>query len=155
VTTDTLREPVDFELGDMVGYLIRVSQQVHYSLWQSGDVNGLTSPQFAVLHVLAHEDPLDQTTLGERASLDRTTVASIVTRLVRRGYLARERDQVDARRNLVTLTEVGRAAHEVALRGAYEINERLLLAISDEDRQALVRILSKVIANHRDDIQLD
>ena len=152
--TDTLREPVHFELGDMVGYLIRVSQQVHYSLWQSGDVDGLTSPQFAVLHALAHEEPLDQTALGERASLDRTTVANIVTRLTRRGFVTRQRDRVDARRNLVMLTDAGRAAHGVALRGAYEINEKLLLSTTMKDREELVRILSKLIANHRDDIQL-
>ena len=74
----------------MVGFLIRVSQQVHYSLWNaSDDVSGLTSPQFAVLHALAHQQPLDQTELGERASLDRSTLANIVTRLSARGFVAR------------------------------------------------------------------
>ena len=145
----------DFDLDTMVGYLIRVSQQVHYSLWNSArDVGGLTSPQFAVLHALAHEHPLDQTALGERTSLDRTTLAEIVTRLSKRGLVARTRDTEDGRRNLVTITDVGREVHDVAAVGAYEINERFLSAVPPEDRELLVRVLSQIIATHRENPDL-
>ncbi|GAF49460.1 putative transcriptional regulator [Rhodococcus wratislaviensis NBRC 100605] len=144
-------EVIDFEFTDMVGFLIRVSQQVHYSLWNaSDDVSGLTSPQFAVLHALAHQQPLDQTELGERASLDRSTLANIVTRLSARGFVARTRDVADARRNLVVLTPAGRRAHKRAVRGAYDINERLLEPVSERDRKALVRILHTLVADHRE-----
>jgi MarR family transcriptional regulator, temperature-dependent positive regulator of motility len=144
------RETVDFELVDMVGYLIRVSQQVHYTLWSSStEVSGLTSPQFAVLHALAHEQPLDQTRLGERTSLDRSTLANIVTRLSKRGFVARTRDELDARRNMVVMTDAGRKAHDVAARGAYEINEKLLELVPEGDRKALVRILGALISHHR------
>jgi MarR family transcriptional regulator, temperature-dependent positive regulator of motility len=148
--TETTSAAIDFEFGDMVGHLIRVSQQVHATLWSSAfGVHGLTSPQFAVLHVLAREDALDQTTLGERASLDRTTVAQIVTRLARRGFVARARDELDGRRNLVIMTNAGRSAHAAASRGAYEINETLLRSVSAEDRDVLVRVLGEIIADHR------
>lgn len=148
--TEATSTAIDFEFGDMVGHLIRVSQQVHATLWSSAfGVHGLTSPQFAVLHVLARENALDQTTLGERASLDRTTVAQIVTRLSRRGFVARARDEFDGRRNLVIMTSAGRSAHAQASRGAYEINEKLLRSVSVEDRDALVRILGEIIADHR------
>ena len=144
-------EVIDFEFADMVGFLIRVSQQAHYSLWNaSDDVSGLTSPQFAVLHALAHQQPLDQTELGERASLDRSTLANIVTRLSARGFVARTRDVADARRNLVVLTPAGRRAHKKAVRGAYDINERLLEPVSERDRKALVRILHTLVADHRE-----
>lgn len=146
------RSDSDFELDEMVGYLIRVAQQVHYSLWNSAiSVSDLTSPQFAVLHTLAHEQPLDQTTLGERASLDRTTLAAIVTRLSKRGLVTRTRDTEDARRNLVVMTDAGRKVHDVAACGAFEINEKFLLSVSDEDRKVLVRVLNQIIATHRED----
>ncbi|GAF47479.1 putative MarR family transcriptional regulator [Rhodococcus wratislaviensis NBRC 100605] len=140
----------NFDLDTMVGYLIRVSQQVHYSLWNSANcVGGLTSPQFGVLHILAHEHPLDQTALGERASLDRTTLAEIVTRLSKRGLVARTRDTGDGRRNLVTITDAGREVHDAAAGGAYEINERFLFAVPPEDREVLVRVLNQIFATHR------
>jgi DNA-binding MarR family transcriptional regulator len=155
-TGQPVTEKVDFDLTAMVGYLIRVSQQVHHSLWSSSiGVSGLTSTQFAVLHVLSHEEPLDQTRLGELASLDRSTLATIVTRLSRRGFVARARDSGDARRNLVVMTELGRQVHDVAARGAYEINETLLTSVPEEDQKALLRILSALIAYHRDTAEVE
>lgn len=145
----------DFNLNTMVGYLIRVSQQVHYSLWTSAsDVGNLTSPQFAVLHALSHDHPLDQTALGERASLDRTTLAEIVTRLSKRGLVARTRDTEDGRRNLVTITDEGREVHDTAAVGAYDINERFLYAVAPDDREVLVRVLGQIIATHRENPNL-
>ncbi|MFC4459993.1 MarR family winged helix-turn-helix transcriptional regulator [Pseudonocardia nematodicida] len=127
-----------------------MSQQVHASLWSSAfGMNGLTSPQFAVLHALAHEDGLDQTTLGERSSLDRTTVAQIVTRLARHGFVVRERDELDGRRNVVNLTSAGRSAYTKASHEAYAINEKLLERISQDDRMVLVRVLSEIIGSDR------
>lgn len=143
----------DFELGYMVGHLIRVSQQVHASLWSSAfGMHGLTSPQFAVLHSLAHENGVDQTTLGERASLDRTTVAQVVTRLTRHGFVARERDEYDGRRNVVRLTSAGRSMYARASHEAYDINERLLASISEDDRRTLVRVLNEIIATDRQQV---
>jgi DNA-binding MarR family transcriptional regulator len=151
VTEAAAEENDDWELRSQVGHLIRVSQQVHYALWQASiGVERLTSPQFAVLHVLAHQQPLDQREIGERASLDRSTVADTIARLVDRGLLSRTRDTIDARRNLVSLSKAGRAAHRIAVVGAYNINEKLLLSIADQDRVALVRILNRVIESHRE-----
>ena len=144
-------QPIDFELNNMVGYLIRVSQQVHSNLWAAGiGIDALTSPQFAVLHALAHEQPLDQRALGERASLDRSTVADVIARLDRRGLIARARDTDDSRRNLVVLTDEGRDVYKAAVKAAYEVNEDLLVSINDEDRATLVRVLNEILRNHRD-----
>ena len=140
---------LDFELRDTVGHLIRVSQQVHYSLWSKkiDDVQ-LTSPQFAVLHVLAHEQPLDQRTIGLRSSLDRSTVADIVSRLVRRGLLESSDDPNDGRRKRIILTELGCQIHQSAAVSALEINESLLSPVSTLDRLSLLKILNQIVQYH-------
>lgn len=140
---------VDFELRSTVGHLIRVSQQVHYSLWSShdGDMQ-LTSPQFAILHVLAHEQPLDQRTLGLRSSLDRSTVADIVSRLTRRGLLECSVDPKDGRRKRVMLSEHGLKTHQLAAISALEINESLLAPVSAADSISLLRILNQIAKYH-------
>ena len=57
------------------GHLIRRAQQVHYWLWNAEVSPEVTSPQFAVLYALRAEKNIDQKTLGERVSLDRSTTA--------------------------------------------------------------------------------
>lgn len=140
---------LDFELRSTVGHLIRVSQQVHYSLWwKKIDDIQLTSPQFAVLHVLAHEQPLDQRTIGLRSSLDRSTVADIVSRLVGRGLLESSDDPNDGRRKRIMLTELGRQIHQSAAVSALEINESLLSPVSTSDRLTLLAILNQIVRYH-------
>lgn len=140
---------LDFELRSTVGHLIRVSQQVHYSLWSKKiDDIQLTSPQFAVLHVLAHEQPLDQRTIGLRSSLDRSTVADIVSRLVGRGLVESSDDPNDGRRKRIMLTELGRQIHQSAAVSALEINESLLSPVSTSDRLTLLAILNQIVRYH-------
>lgn len=140
----------DFELRSMVGHLIRVSQQVHHSLWSSeiGDIH-LTSPQFAILHVLAQEQPLDQRTLGLRASLDRSTVAEIVSRLTLRGLLECTEDPGDGRKKRVALSQYGEEVHRSARVRAFQINEKLLEGVSTADKVSLTRILETIADKHQ------
>src|SRR5438477_192430 len=80
------------------GHLIRRAQQVHYWLWNAQVSGEVTSPQFAVLYALRAEKNIDQKTLGERVSLDRSTTAEVVARLKSRGLIQRFRDPRDGRR---------------------------------------------------------
>lgn len=146
---DADEEQLDLELRTTVGHLIRVSQQVHHSLWSSqiGELQ-LTSPQFAVLYVLAQEPSMDQSVVGARASLDRSTVAEIVSRLVDRRLVYRAPDPHDGRRRRITISDVGRELQRRAVGRALVINESLLAAINSEDRESLLRILSQIVGYH-------
>src|SRR5260370_521604 len=73
------------------GHLIRRAQQVHYWLWNAEVSPEVTSPQFAVLYALRAEKNIDQKTLGERVSLDRSTTAEVAARLKPPGLLHRFR----------------------------------------------------------------
>jgi DNA-binding MarR family transcriptional regulator len=146
---ESSRPESDFELRGMVGHLLRVSQQVHAARWAEVFQNGMTSPQFAVLHVLAREDPVDQTTLRSRASLDRSTAADIIQRLVAKKWIVRTRDTTDTRRNLIRLTEEGRTVLRASLDHAREVNDGLLSGMEEHERQELLRLLGKVVGSPR------
>jgi MarR family transcriptional regulator, lower aerobic nicotinate degradation pathway regulator len=66
------------------GYLIRRAQQVHTAVWSSV-VRDVTGPQYAVLAAVAELGAPDQARIGERASLDASTTASVVDRLKEQG----------------------------------------------------------------------
>src|SRR5437879_12592052 len=91
------------------GHLLRRAVQVMNLLWDEEVSHTITSPQFAALNALYAEPNLDQRTLGQRISLDRSTMAEVVSRLCDRGLIRSERDRRDGRRKTITL-KIGRAS---------------------------------------------
>ncbi|HVB06081.1 MAG TPA: MarR family winged helix-turn-helix transcriptional regulator [Acidimicrobiales bacterium] len=129
-----------------VGRLVRRAQQVHNRLWGKLVSEEVTSPQFAVLFALAETDEADQRTIGRSASLDRSTVADVVDRMVRRGYLERRRDPEDQRRNLLRLSPEGRSLLVALMARGREMNEALLGTLDETERVEFLRLLTKFVA---------
>jgi len=127
------------------GHLIRRAQQVHYWLWNAEVSAEVTSPQFAVLYALRAEKNIDQKTLGERVSLDRSTTAEVVARLASRGLLQRFRDPRDARRNLLRLTTLGLRTTENLIPRAARMNRLLVSVLSEREQNELLRMLNLVV----------
>jgi DNA-binding MarR family transcriptional regulator len=126
----------------VVGYLIRVAQQVHTRLWTELVPGDLTAPQFAVLDALAEEPGIDQRTVGERASLDKATMAELISRLVRRGLVLRRRDPADGRRNLLALSPGGVDLLAQVRSGVEEVQRQLLDPLDEAERDQVVALLS-------------
>lgn len=127
-----------------VGNLLRVAQQVHVRLWTELVGPDLTSPQYALLVVVSHEPGIDQRSAGERASLDKATIADLIARVVRHGWLRRARDPVDARRNLVSLTPAGWRVLREATPVTEEVQERLASPVPAEDFELLLDLLRTI-----------
>lgn len=128
----------------VVGYLIRVAQQVHTRLWTEHASAELTAPQHAVLAALAEEPGIDQRTVGERASLDKATMAELVSRLVRRGLVLRRRDPADGRRNLLALSPAGAHLLDQVGAGVRQVQCQLLGPLEEAERERLVELLAAV-----------
>ena len=71
-----------------------------------GDTD-LTPRQYAVLATVAQNEGLSQTDLVARTGVDRSTLADIVRRMLRKGLLQRRRTKEDARAYAVRLTDEG------------------------------------------------
>lgn len=137
----------DLVLSEVVGHLLRRAQQIHAAHWGEHVPGGITSPQYAVLHVLARHPCVDQTRLGELASLDRSTTADIARRLLTRGLVERHRDPHDTRRYLLELTGSGRAVLDAATPPALEVDRRMVEGLTDRQAKELVHLLRLVLAS--------
>ncbi|MDX6263689.1 MAG: MarR family transcriptional regulator, lower aerobic nicotinate degradation pathway regulator [Kribbellaceae bacterium] len=142
-------EPTEFELSAMIGHLLRTCQQVHVAIWADIFPGGLTSPQFAVLHALAHEGPLTQVALRSKVRLDRSTTADVVRRLVARRLVTQVRDPEDGRRKVVRLTAAGRALYAEGTVRATQVNEAMLAGLSASDRAQLLALLASLLEHHK------
>ncbi|MDX3452596.1 MarR family transcriptional regulator [Streptomyces sp. ME02-8801-2C] len=129
------------QLDAYIGYLIRRCEQVHTALWAAHVSREVTSQQFAVLNTLARRPELDQRTLAEESSLDRSTVNVIVRRLVDQGYVQQVRHERDRRRTVLCLTPDGSQLLNQLIPPAQRINQQMLDALPTEDRATALRLL--------------
>jgi MarR family transcriptional regulator, temperature-dependent positive regulator of motility len=134
-----------FDLLAAPGHLIRRAQQQHQARWAELVGSELTSVQFAVLAKLATEPGIDQSTLAAAVSIDTSTLAEVCLRLAARGLIDRERSELDARRYRLYLTASGRAVLEHNIPAVDAVGEALLAPLTDRERQALMRLLRRVI----------
>jgi DNA-binding MarR family transcriptional regulator len=147
-TAETTPPPED--LLDHPGHLLRRALQVMNLLWDQEVSHTITSPQFAALNALYKEPKLDQSALGQRISLDRSTMAEVVSRLRTRGLINTERDARDGRRKKITLTPKGlRTVHQLIPR-THLMTRQLVGQLDTDERAALMRMLMSVVkANER------
>lgn len=139
----------EVELSQMIGHLLRACQQLHVAIWSDAFPAGITSPQFAVLNVLARDGQLTQSALRSRARLDRSTAADVIRRLVGRRLISQVKDPADARRRVVRLTNAGRAAYGQAVERALRVNEAMLQGLDDSQRRTLLDLLNALLTHHR------
>lgn len=97
-----------------------------------------------VLYELEQQGVTEVTELRRRLDMDAGYASRLLSRLEGRGLLTRERSETDARRQLVRLTEAGRAAqHSLEQRTITQIGE-LLGRFTDEDQHRLLNSMRAI-----------
>ena len=106
---------------------------------------GLTPRQFAVLYTVAHNEGLSQTNLVERTGIDRSTLADIIRRMLKKGLLQRRRTKEDARAYAVKLTEEGWRMLKSAEPLARKVDDKILAVLTSQERDRFVQDLNKIV----------
>lgn len=105
----------------------------------------LTPRQFAVLYTVAQNEGLSQTDLVMRTGIDRSTLADIIRRMLKKGLLQRRRTKEDARAYAVRLTDEGWRMLKAAEPMARRVDERILSVLSSQERERFLQDLSKIV----------
>ena len=87
---------------------------------------GLTPRQYAVLLTVSQNEGLSQTALVDKTGIDRSTLADIIRRMLKKKLLRRKRTREDARAYAVRLTPKGQEALASAMPAALSADERIL-----------------------------
>ncbi|MER7400086.1 MarR family transcriptional regulator [Streptomyces sp. NPDC000151] len=132
------------DLNTHPGHLARRLQQAHSLLWGAMVSEEITSPQFAVLNALVEKPDIDQRTLSEHVHLDRSTIADLVARLVRRGLVERVRDPHDGRRNVLKLSDEGARLHRKLVTRTGRMNRVFLAPLEEDEQETLMRLIGRV-----------
>jgi DNA-binding MarR family transcriptional regulator len=105
----------------------------------------LTPRQYAILLSVSQNEGLSQTHLVEKTGIDRSTLADIVRRLLKKGLLQRRRTKDDARAYAVKLTEEGARVLKSAEPMARKVDDRILAALPGQQRDRFVQDLNTIV----------
>ena len=117
----------------------------------SQEIAGLYAERFALnvtewrlLAVLGRYPDLSATELAERTAMDKVAVSRAVASLVADGRLTRKVDGDDRRRARLRLSAKGYRIYDEVAPLALQYQQRLLAALSGEDRAILEALLSRL-----------
>lgn len=101
-----------------------------------------------MLLAVSQDEGLSQTDLVARTGVDRSTLADIVRRMLKKGLLTRRRTRADARVYSVRLTDKGREALKSAEPAAKSAEERLLASLDGDERRLFLETLSQIVRSN-------
>jgi MarR family transcriptional regulator, temperature-dependent positive regulator of motility len=105
----------------------------------------LTPRQFAVLVCVAQNPDVSQTGLVEQTGVDRSTLADVVRRLVKKGLLQRKRTRRDARMYAVRLTAKGQNMLNSVKPLASKVDQRILSVLRSDQRGGFIDSLGEIV----------
>lgn len=111
---------------------------------------GIVPGQFPALLALWEKDGLTQKELLAMLDIEQATLANTLTRMERDGLICRKEHPADARARVIHLTSDGRAIRDSAYLAAMQINEDVLADFSDDETQAFLGYMRRVIKKIKD-----
>ncbi len=134
------------ELTSRLGYLLKHAQLRLSELTGAAlEPFGVTGRDLAVLLVLADQEQASQQQAARRLGVDRTTMVALVDGLEHKGLVTRRPHADDRRKNVVELTEAGRATLERATQASDDAERRFLAPLTQSGTEQLKSALLALI----------
>lgn len=100
--------------------------------------------QYMCLLLLEGREGLSQKELGNLLRIQPATVSEFITKLERKGFVKRSRSPEDKRVCRIFLTKEGEEAAVRARKGRERVHAKILRDLSEEEKEQLFRILTKM-----------
>lgn len=137
-------EPGLFRLADSVSHLLHRAEQLAGDRFTQLVGEGITLRQFAVLAAISETPGLSQSDLVRATGIDRSTLAEMMSRLERRGWVTRAASALDGRAHAVRLTTAGEDVLRAATNHARAADAAILDALARTKRKAFLGTLTKL-----------
>ena len=105
----------------------------------------LTYTQYIVMMYFWEIKESSEKELSRTLMIDPSTLTPVLKKLEKKEYLAKTRDEIDERRNIIRLTEKGENLQETALSIPGKIG--CCVGLSEEEAFALGKLIGKILTN--------
>ncbi|TWF47445.1 MarR family winged helix-turn-helix transcriptional regulator [Neorhizobium alkalisoli] len=135
----------------MPGHLIRRAQQIAVSIFLEGVAPAdITPVQYAALVAIGDNPGIDATRLSALIAFDRSTLGNVLERMESKGLILRLGHKDDKRVKRVHLSPQGKALLDEVEPKVLLAQERILEPLSQEERELLMSMLSKLVECNND-----
>lgn len=132
-------------LDESPSHLLHRVLQIALDIYNAEAGEGaLSQRQYAVLKALEGAEGLSQTDLVKVTGIDRSTLADLVSRMLAKNLVVRERSVTDARANLVQIADAGKTALTDMEPRVLAADEKILALLSPPKRDSFVKLLRKL-----------
>ena len=108
---------------------------------------GISRPEYVILFCVIHRPGVTAREIVAATGRPKNSISFAVTRLEKKGLIARCQNQADSRRMELRATRPGRAIYHRILPFLQERERRLLAPLSPEERERLGALLMKIALN--------
>jgi len=131
-----------------LGFLVyEVARLMRRRFEEEATSHGFTMPQWRALAEIFRNEGIAQVNLAAALDVDQMTVSGIVSRLEKRGLIARYPDPNDSRAKLARLTPAGRELVTNAKNVGRTLYESALAGLSAADRDTMAANLRRMRDN--------
>ena len=99
---------------------------------------------FRVLAALEEHGPTSQADLSRRTGIDTSDVVAAINHLVSSGFARRQPDEVDRRRNVISITKSGLIAVDRVGTAVDRVQDLVMDPLSETERRTFLRLLAKL-----------
>jgi len=147
--------PISFQHLDLLGR--QVHQAHRAAVGAELARRGLSEVNPMILAILKHMEQTQPQSFSQRDMADvlhisPAAVTNSLKAMEKNGYISREPEENDARRNRVELTDKGRAAVDGCEEALLTVSERMLAGFSPEERTLLADFRSRMLTNLRTEV---
>lgn len=135
---------------DVISLISKIREKVNrfiVSEMLKHGIDGIVTSHGDIINALFKKSRLTMAEIAETIDRDKSTVTALVDKLVRLGYVVKERDTEDTRVVYVTLTHRGNELKPIFEKISREILDVFYLDISENEKGELIRILNKIYNN--------
>lgn len=133
-----------------IGYLLSQTLKVYRNQMASEFKNrktGITFEQFIILHLLHSNCNIIQQDLANHMQKDKSIIVRQINGLLEKKYVTRITNTDDKRKKNLILTDAGTELLKSMKAIAFEVSEKLLSGVTEDDVEIFRRVLNKISSN--------
>ncbi|OXM83928.1 MarR family transcriptional regulator [Paenibacillus rigui] len=138
------------ETRDIISLISKIREKVNrFIVAEMGKhgIDGIGTSHGDIIYALFKKPRLTMADISKSIRKDKSTVTALVDKLVRLGYVTKERDREDTRIVYVALTDKGSELKPIFESISKEMLDLFYLNISEKEKEELLHVLKKIYSN--------